>query len=180
MIILASQSPRRRELIKQITDDFICVVSDAQEISEGGSPEQIAAVNARLKAKTVHDKTGGTVVGADTVVALNGVLYGKPRNKAEAKKFLKALNGKKHTVVTAVCVIGRGCESAGFEKTVVEFNKLSDAELNEYIRIHKPLDKAGAYGAQDGFGLIKHIEGNSDNVIGLPVELTRELIKKCY
>jgi len=171
-IVLASQSPRRRELMARITTDFEVKVSEVDEIlPEGTAPEDTAAYLAELKASAVaaecHDKT---VIGADTVVILDGEVLGKPHDPADAERMLRALSGKTHTVITGCCIISHGQRSTFSEETKVVFYPLSDKDIAEYIATGEPFDKAGAYGIQ-GYGslLVRGIEGDFFNVVGFPV-----------
>lgn len=178
-IVLASQSPRRQELIANITEDFEVVVSKAEEIlPEGIAPEAVPAYLACLKAEAVAaDRPDDTVIGADTVVILDGEILGKPRDKDDAVRMLRALSGRVHTVVTGCAVYQGGSRITFSELTRVEFYPLGDREILEYIATGEPFDKAGAYGIQGrGCVLVKRIEGDFFNVMGLPVaRLKREL-----
>ena len=162
-IILASKSPRRQELIRTITDDVEVRVSDVEEIlPEAISPE---------------DAPDRVVVGADTVVILDGQVLGKPKDREDAVRMLRALSGKTHTVVTGCSIICGEREVSFGDSTRVEFYPLSDREIDEYIVTGEPFDKAGAYGIQGrGSLFVKGIEGDFFNVMGLPVaRLNREL-----
>ncbi len=178
-IILASQSPRRQELIHRITDDVEVIVSEAKEILPAGiAPAEAPVYLATLKAGAVAvNHPGRVVVGADTVVILDGKLLGKPKDKDDAVQMLKALSGRVHTVVTGCCIICGGKSRAFGEKTKVEFYPLTDREIEEYIATGDPFDKAGSYGIQGkGSLFVKGIEGDFFNVMGLPVgRLNREL-----
>jgi septum formation protein len=180
-IILASQSPRRQELIGNITSDFTVIVSDAQELLPAGiAPEDAPAYLAGIKAQAVAAvHPDRVVVGADTVVILDGEILGKPRDRDDAVRMLQALSGKVHTVVTGCAVIINGKQTTFSEITRVEFYPLSEREITEYIATGEPFDKAGAYGIQGkGSVLVKRIEGDFFNVMGLPVaRLKRELEK---
>lgn len=180
-IILASQSPRRRELMANIVSDFEVIVSDADEtVPEGIAPEEVPAYLARVKAAAVAgDHPGKTVIGADTVVILDGEVMGKPRDEADAVRMLQMLSGRVHTVITGCCIIRDGSRHSFSETTHVEFYPLNDREIMEYIATGEPFDKAGAYGIQGrGSVLVKRIEGDFFNVMGLPVgRLRRELEK---
>ena len=178
-IILASRSPRRQELIANITEDFTVIVSEAEEIlPEGVAPEEVPAYLAAVKARTVAAAhPDAAVIGADTVVILDGAILGKPRDKDDAVRMLRALSGRVHTVVTGCTVCQDGKATSFSELTRVEFYPLSDREILEYIATGEPFDKAGAYGIQGrGCVLVKRIEGDFFNVMGLPVaRLKREL-----
>ena len=178
-IILASKSPRRQELIKRITDDFEVIVSDVPEaLPEGLAPEEAPVFLASRKAQAVAaDHPDKTVIGADTVVILDGEIMGKPNGEDDTVRMLSALSGRTHTVITGCCII-RGTRKRAFSQTTsVEFYPLGEREIMEYIASGEPFDKAGAYGIQ-GMGslLVKGIVGDYFNVMGLPVaELKREL-----
>lgn len=178
-IILASKSPRRQELIKRITEDFEVIVSDEPEaLPEGLAPEEAPVFLALRKAEAVAaDHPDKTVIGADTVVILDGEIMGKPHDEDDAVRMLSALSGKTHTVITGCCII-RGTLRRTFSQTTsVEFYPLGEREIMEYIASGEPFDKAGAYGIQGkGSLLVKGIVGDYFNVMGLPIaELKREL-----
>lgn len=170
MIILASQSPRRRELMKYITDDFEIRVSDVDEtLPDGITPSEAVVYLSQIKARPFA-ADGDTVIGADTVVAIDGKILGKPADKADAAAMLKALGGRTHSVFTGVTVISNGREQSFYCETEVTFYPLSDSEVERYIATGEPLDKAGAYGIQ-GYGalLVEGIKGDYFNVVGLPI-----------
>lgn len=182
--ILASASPRRKELLAEIVDEFDIIPSLADENLEGDfTPEQLVKALAELKAKEVASRPenkGKMVVGSDTVVAFDGKVLGKPKDKADAFRMLKMLSGNAHAVYTGVCFVCQN-EDGYFvdtraEKTDVYFNDLTDEWIKEYIQGGSPMDKAGAYGIQDG-GLVERIEGSYTNVVGFPVELVKEMMK---
>ena len=183
MIILASASPRRQELLKLAVKEFSICPADVDETL----PEDIAAENAAeylavKKAKAVADDPGhifDSVIGCDTVVLLDGEIMGKPRDINHAREMLTKLSGKAHKVITGVCICSRGKQVSFSETTEVEFYPLSEKEIEDYIRTGDPMDKAGAYGIQsEGCMLVKGIKGDFFNVVGLPVaRLKRELDK---
>ena len=180
-LILASGSPRRRELLANAGFAFDVVVSNAAESApQDQSPEQIAKHNALVKAAAIETSDDDTlVIGADTVVALGDRVYGKPADEQEAFGTLSALSGKTHQVITGVALV---CADAFFtfaESTDVTFKELDDATIGAYIATGDPFDKAGAYGIQSKGGhLVDHIEGDYDNVVGLPMERLAELLEK--
>lgn len=178
-MILASQSPRRQELIRRITDDVEVIVSDVREdLPAGIAPEEAPVLLSAVKARAVAvDHPDRIVVGADTVVILDGEILGKPRDKDDAVRMLRALSGRVHTVVTGCCIIRGEKERSFGERTRVAFYPLSDREIEEYIATGEPFDKAGSYGIQGkGCLFVKGIEGDYFNVMGLPVaRLNREL-----
>ena len=173
--ILASQSPRRRELLEQFGMEFSTQVRPVDEsFPESMSPSEAAEYLAQkkgnaFKQKELPEKT--MVITADTVVAIDGEILGKPSNQAHARQMLKKLSGKPHEVITGVLLKTAGREVVFSATTNVYFKNLSLAEIDFYIREFKPFDKAGAYGIQEwiGFAAIEHIEGSYFNVVGLPV-----------
>ena len=178
-IVLASQSPRRSELLSLITPDFDVVVSNAEEIAPTGvKPEEIPVFLASVKAGAVAlEHKEDTVIGADTIVLLDDEILGKPKDEEDAARMLRELSGREHTVITGCCVI-RGSRWMTFsERTRVRFYELSEKEIMEYIATGEPFDKAGAYGIQGkGFFLVEGITGDYYNVMGLPIaRLKREL-----
>ena len=172
MLILASESPRRKELIKKITSDFIVVPSNVDESLLHITPHDLPAELSKLKAYSVFSKyPNDEVLACDTVVILDGELMGKPKTKKEAFDMLSKLSDKKHVVISGYTYISKDKEITRTVRTYVYFNKLSPELINKYIESGSPMDKAGAYGIQDReFDLVNHIEGSFDNVIGLPTE----------
>jgi septum formation protein len=180
-LILASASPRRVELLRQIVADFEVVPGDAPEIhDEQLTAWEMAQVNAYRKARAVAKKfPDATVLGADTLVYLDreARLFGKPTSLAGAARMLGELQGKTHAVITGVCLLHlRGHRQRVFaEWTDVRFHPLTPAQINEYLELMNPLDKAGAYAIQEhGELIVAEISGSYSNVVGLPVERVRE------
>ncbi len=120
------------------------------------------------------------MLGADTVVSLDGNLLGKPKSKEEARETLRMLSGKVHSVFTGVCLIGEGFFAAETAETKVEFYPLSEELIGRYVESGLPMDKAGAYGIQDGYPLVKSYDGSYENVVGLPLEEVRALLNRAY
>ncbi len=178
-LVLASNSPRRRELLAEICTDFLVEPSLFEESAKGLSAYDTVLAFARGKAADVfarfpHD----AVLGADTVVALGEEILGKPHSAEEAKAMLRALSGREHAVYTGVCLKSGKGERSIVVKTAVLFNLLSEELIGAYVASGKPFDKAGAYGIQDGFDLVKQTVGSYTNVVGLPVEETCALIRE--
>jgi septum formation protein len=173
-IILASGSPRRKELLEKAKLDFSIVVSSVEEIhDESINLERLCMLNAKLKASDVAQSNPDYyVIGADTLVYIDQTPLGKPKDLNDARNMLKTLSGRTHQVCTGVCVIDPSGVSTIFnEITEVEFLPLNDAIIDEYFSKMNPLDKAGSYGAQDFREMIiKDIRGEFDNVIGLPIK----------
>lgn len=173
-IILASKSPRRQELIKLITEYFVCIPSNAPEIvPENTKPEDVAEILAGLKAKDIYSKNPkDIVIGCDTVVICNDRVLGKPESPQNAMEMLKMLSGNKHKVITGCCIIKDNKEHIFKCVTKVEFYTLTDEEIESYIESGEPFDKAGAYGIQGkGSLFVKGISGDYFNVVGLPVSM---------
>lgn len=171
MLVLASASPRRREILETAGYKFEIHTSNVEEITSGMPANELAMKNALSKASDVYKKLGNSyvVVGADTVVCHNGEILGKPKNEADAKQMLKNLSGGKHSVITGFAIIANGYEKCGCCETEVHFKTLSDEEISAYVKTGEPLDKAGAYGIQERAGLfVTHIVGDYFNVMGLP------------
>lgn len=186
---LASKSPRRRELLKDASFDFDILLSKTpdsvnEDILPGECPEDYVARVTREKAKwgrTVAETEREQllpVLAADTTVALDGKIYGKPADEKEAFEFLKDLSGQTHEVLTAVCLVDKdGKPRETLTKTLVTFRPLSDEEINSYIASGEPFDKAGGYGIQGLAGkFVEKVEGSYSGVIGLPVDETKALL----
>ncbi len=178
-IILASASPRRKELMTLTKLPFEIKVSDADEtLKENISPDTAVEILSRRKAEAVKkDNTNAIIIGADTVVAINSVILGKPSDKNDAIRILKLLSGRVHQVYTGVTIIDGENIDTFSVKTDVEFYPLTDKEIDEYTSFDECYDKAGAYGIQGIGGLfVKKISGDYNNVVGLPVaEVYRKL-----
>lgn len=173
-IILASGSPRRRELLEQIgVKNYRIVSPDVDEHVEGHpAPGSLVETLSRRKAEAVGAKCGpdALVIAADTVVALDGAILGKPHSREEAVRMLAALSGREHAVYTGLTVLRGDRTVTGHERTAVTFRTLTGAEIDRYVATGEPMDKAGAYGIQGvGALLITGIEGDYFNVMGLPV-----------
>lgn len=180
-LILASNSPRRKEFLTAYGFDFEVVASSFEEKSLKLSPEQTVLLNAEGKAKDVFDKVcsqNAVVLGADTVVELDGEILGKPKDKLHARQMLQSLSGKTHSVWTGYCIISKDEKVLCAEQTEVTFNALTNELIDEYISTGKPLDKAGAYGIQDGFDLVKSFGGSFNNVVGLPIEVFEKKLRE--
>jgi septum formation protein len=173
-IILASQSPRRKQLLEWAEVPFEVVVSDTDEnFPPGITPEEVAVYIARNKALAVQAKTGNSkiVVAADTIVVLGDNIIGKPVHREEAITILLALSGEKHRVITGVVMLNRDKEISFADITEVEFHELTEQQIEFYVDKYKPYDKAGAYAIQEWIGVvgIKSVNGDFYNVMGLPV-----------
>ncbi|MBR1676676.1 MAG: septum formation protein Maf [Clostridia bacterium] len=180
-LILASASPRRRQILSDGGFSFDVLTSDKEEhISAKTSPEKFAVRNALIKAEDVYQKTDGTpvVLGADTVVQIDGVILEKPKDEADAERMLRLLSGRTHEVITGYAIITKGMHESGYAVSKVTFNELSEEQISNYVKSGLCMDKAGAYGIQDGYGLIKCFDGDYDNVVGLPLEQIKSTIEE--
>ena len=172
-LILASKSPRRKELLTKFGYTFEIVEAEYEELSVLDDPIQTAKSNALGKAMSVFDKLGdenAVVLGADTVVFLDGEILGKPIDDRHAMSMLLRLSGKEHTVVTGWAIVTKDKQVVKETESKVVFNELELETILEYVKSGLPLDKAGSYGIQDGYGLVKEYIGSLNNIIGLPVE----------
>ena len=183
-IILASQSPRRRELMEMLGLPFEILVSEAEEIITSTDPAAVTEELSRQKAEAVAEKISeGIVIGADTVVAFQNKILGKPKDRAEAEEMITSLQGQSHMVYTGVTLLvkeGVHQQSHTFsEGTKVHVAAMTEAEVQKYIDTDEPYDKAGAYGIQGIFGkFIAGIEGDFYNVVGLPVHRLYQELQK--
>lgn len=184
-VILASASPRRRELLEQIGVPFTVVPSDAKESIIKKIPsevvEELSLQKARDVAESVQD---GIVLGADTVVCQNGEIMGKPKDREDAARMLRQLQGEEHSVFTGVTILvkkdGEIADSQTFaQETKVYVYPMTEEEIEDYIDSGEPMDKAGAYGIQGRFAAyVEAIEGDYNNVVGLPVSAVWQVLKE--
>ena len=187
-IILASQSPRRKELLELITKKFKIIPSTEKEVlDEKLSIEEQIKELSYTKAKNVFEKTNGNriVIGADTVVTKNGKIYGKPKNELQAKEMIKELlqGNKMHYIITGLSVLiqinDKYTEYKTYDKVKIYLKDILDDEIQKWIDTGKAMDKAGAYGIQDEFSVfIDKIEGNYTTAVGLPIHKLYDIIKK--
>jgi septum formation protein len=172
-LILASQSPRRKQLMEMAELEFEVLIADVDETNPPGMPgELVPEYLAKKKADAIqHLANGATVIAADTIVLLDHHILGKPKDEAHAKEILRQLSGRMHKVVTGVCM-QKGERQISFSTvTEVYFHELSDEQIEHYIKHYKPFDKAGAYAIQEWIGIIgiEKINGDYYNVMGLPI-----------
>ena len=204
-IILASKSERRKEILKREGFDFEIYVPHTEEkdiigekyseelvsecarekaeaaykeLSEGSHSSPVHVVGASsASAKGFAESVLTIIVSCDTVVVNDGVIIGKPKDKDDAKRILKSLSGKRHRVISAVCICKDGKYHLMSDTTYVKFRNISDEEIENYIDERKPYDKAGSYGIQDEkFDFVESIEGSMDNVMGFPIEKFKEML----
>ena len=186
-IILASGSPRRKELLKMVVPEFEIKVSGEEEkLEEGLTPEEQTTKLSYLKAKNVFNETKGDriVIGSDTIVVKDGKIYGKPSTKENAKQMIKDLlaGDKIHYVITGLSIIVQKNEEIKefntFDKVKVYFTDITDTEIEKWIDSGNAMDKAGAYAIQGEFGVfVDKIEGNYSTVVGLPIHIVYDIIK---
>lgn len=186
-LVLASQSPRRRELLSVIQKDFTVRSSDVEEIiPDGLTAEETVVYLAKLKTEEVaqqlkkeRDSQENIVVGADTVVVLDGEIMGKPKDYDDCVRMISRLSGRQHEVYTGVAIVVNGQTESFYQRTAVRFLDLTKEEIEWYASLQEPYDKAGAYGIQ-GFGslLVEGIDGDYFNVMGLPVAALNRRLKK--
>ncbi|MEE3348302.1 MAG: Maf family protein [Nitrospinota bacterium] len=180
-LILASQSPRRLELLRQITDQFEVVPSSVEEkLDYGLRPEENVRLLARAKAESVAKKYPHCwVIGADTLVALHQEILGKPVDVADAERILRRLSSKEHRVITGICVVSPGKTLDKAVISMVRFKSLSQEEISSYIQTGEPMDKAGAYAIQGkGSCMVRDFSGSHSNIIGLPIDELKILLEK--
>ena len=173
-------SPRRKQLFKELVEDFeIRPATGEERVDKTLSPAEGCKALACQKAREIAAQyPGSCVLGADTVVAIDGTVLGKPKDAADAKRMLALLSGRTHEVYTGVCMIAAdGREMAEVDCTHVRFYPLSQAFIEEYVKGGSPMDKAGAYGIQDG-GLVEEIDGSYSNVVGLPKQLCKRMLEE--
>ena len=183
-IILASQSPRRKQLLEWAEVPFEIIIQSTDESYPANLPvDEIAIHIARNKALAVQqiNKNSFTILAADTIVVLHNEVIGKPKDRADAINILTKLSGQKHTVVTGVVILANNKEIAFADTTAVEFHPLTQSQIEFYVDKYKPYDKAGAYAIQEWIGVvgIKAITGDFYNVMGLPVSRVVQALLQC-
>lgn len=181
MFILASQSPRRKQLLSMLGLEFDIITANIDETMDPSVPVEEAVMEVcRRKAEAVGaENPGKVIVSADTVVTVEGRILGKPHSEAEAMQMLQSLSGRSHTVMTAICLYRDGTAETHVEKTRVVFKPLSEEEILAYIATGSPMDKAGAYGIQDGAAVfVEALEGDYYNVMGLPLCLLTKCLRQ--
>ena len=181
-IVLASSSPRRKKLLEELFEVFTIAQPSSDEDSVEPDPRVRVFENSRKKTESVVDRyPDSIIIGADTVVYLDGIFLGKPIDEKEAIEMLELLSGKTHSVYTGVYLINTSTVErvSGVEETTVRFRVLDEKEILAYVSTGRPLDKAGSYGIQeDAGGFVEDIQGSWSNVVGLPLELLEELLSE--
>lgn len=180
-IILASNSPRRHELMKLLNLDYEIQASDIEEINDLSlSHEELVMDLAFQKANAIFkDNKDALVLGFDTLVIIDNLILGKPKDEEEAKHFLQILSGKTHKVLTGCAMIKKGYSRSFHTQSLVTFWDLTEKEIDDYIKTKEPMDKAGAYGIQDhGSIFIKDISGDYFTIVGFPISRINQELKK--
>jgi len=179
--VLASSSPRRRDLLRLLCSNFEVIPSQIEECQQPGeSPFQMVQRLAKEKATAVRQfRPESVIIGADTVVVCEGQILGKPASPEEARSMLKKLSGRAHEVITGLCVVKGETVAVDAVRTIVRFNLLSEEEIEAYLATGEPFDKAGAYATQGKAArFVESIEGCFFNVVGLPVSLLYQILKR--
>ena len=180
MLVLASQSPRRSEILRQAGLEFTIRIADVDEtVIDGETPEEYVQRLAVDKASAVSAAAGEVVLGADTTVVIDGEILAKPVDAADARRMLALLSGRRHDVLTGIC-LRRGAQIVrDFARTGVVFAPLSEKEIEDYVASGEPMDKAGAYAIQVlACKFVERIEGDYFNVMGLPIQLVFRHLRK--
>ena len=182
-LILASASPRRQELLTKMGLKFRVRPADVDETCDGLAAERVAILSERKAKGVMNDGAHGVIVASDTLVALDGRSLGKPADRADAIRMLKALSGRNHEVYTGVCLLDTEsgkCETI-VEQTSIHFVELSDEVIEAYVDTKEPMDKAGAYAIQGGAGkFVDKIDGSFDNVMGFPTEAFADMLARFF
>ncbi len=181
MLVLASASPRRRELLSMTGIPFVIDAPEVDESCDLPPREAVMELSRRKALAGAALHPGKIILAADTLVAVDNTALGKPQDEEDAFRMLRMLSGRWHQVYTGVSVVdGQGHIHTAADGTDVHFCDMSDEDIHRYIATGEPMDKAGAYGVQGAAGLwIDQLKGSHTNVIGLPLSLTRELLEKC-
>ena len=177
-VILASRSPRRRELLKDLFEDFEVIPCDVEEKTSLKRGHAICQYLAKIKLGDLPTRRpDALIISADTVVYMDGRVYGKPQDERQAKKFLDELSGKRHSVYTGVAIYWQGDINVFYDKSYVTFKTLSERDKLDYIATLSPMDKAGGYGIQDS-AVVKSYDGSYSNIVGLPMEKLKAQLAK--
>lgn len=185
-IILASKSPRRREILENLGLKFDIIVADADETSDIREPAVLVETLASRKGRAVLEKLGDVsadtlIIACDTLVYADGEFFGKPRDRSDAERMIRKLSGNYHSVVSGIYLYFKGREVTAAAETRVVFDPLTENEIDAYLGTSEPYDKAGAYAIQGKAGVyIKGIEGDYFNVVGLPVNLLKNTLKERF
>ena len=182
-IVLASKSPRRKEILENLGLKFDIIVADADERSDETAPRkrvgELAAIKGRAVLETLENKDELLLIASDTLVYAEGEFLGKPRDREDARRMINMLSGRAHSVVSGIYIYCNGKEAMAADETRVVFDEMSQKEIENYISSAEPYDKAGGYAVQGLASLyISGLEGDYFNVVGLPVNLLYKILKK--
>ena len=179
MFILASASPRRRALLRQIGAKFVSITPAVDEVTDGERPRDAVIYNALIKARKVAEEyPEHAVLGADTTVVLSGHSFGKPKDTVEARRMLSLLEGRQHTVLTGIAWVTGGREYTDAAETIVRFAPMTAEEIAAYVASGEPMGKAGAYAIQGRAAIyVEEMHGSFSNVVGLPLHAVAELAR---
>ncbi len=176
-VILASKSPRRKQLLGQILDEFTISVGDVDESTFDGNPTQLVQDLALAKARAVDCPPNTIVIGCDTIVVMDGKVYGKPKCRQDAVDTLTAFSGRSHFVYTGVAIVSQGFTHVFYDQTQVDFYALTPQQIDSYVNGGSPFDKAGSYGIQDS-GFVKGLVGSYDTVVGFPTVRVNQVLSQ--
>ena len=179
-LILASGSPRRRELLARMGYAFEICTPDVDEHVPGQACDVVCTLAIRKGRAAAEHFSDGVIIASDTLVSLDGAPLGKPEDAADARRMLRALSGREHEVFSGVCLVdaATGREEVRVDRTGVRFRALTDAEIDAYIATGEPMDKAGAYAIQGGAGaFVEALDGSFENVMGFPVDVVGEMLE---
>lgn len=180
-LILASGSPRRRELLAKMGYHFEICTPDVDEHMLGHASEIVRTLALRKGRAAAENYSSGVIIASDTLVSLDGRPLGKPIDAKDAHRMLRDLSGREHEIFTGVCLIdaATGREEVQVERTSVRFRELTNAEIDAYIATGEPMDKAGAYAIQGGGGsFVERFDGSFENVVGFPVDVVRDMLSR--
>lgn len=179
MIILASNSPRRREILTSLNINFKCFPADVDENIDLKGNEMVMELARRKAQKVFQSHPEDIILGSDTIVMLNDKIYGKPKDRDDCFNILKELSNKTHSVITGVCIMKRDKTVLFYDEAFVTFKNLEDSDIYDYINTKEPFDKAGGYAIQGiGKRLIKEYKGDFYTIMGLPKEMVRKELKR--
>ena len=180
-LILASGSPRRRELLAKMGYTFEICTPDVDEHVEGHARDVVVTLAQRKARAAAEHYARGVIIASDTLVSLDGVPLGKPEDEADARRMLRALSGREHEVYSGVCLIdaATGREEVQVDRTGVWLREITDQEIDDYIATGEPMDKAGAYAIQGLAGkFVSRFDGSYENVVGFPVDVVRDMLSR--
>ena len=180
-LILASGSPRRRDLLEKMGFTFEICTPDVDENVPGHASDIVCTLALRKARAAAENYSDGVIIASDTLVSLNGIPLGKPEDENDAKRMLRTLSGSNHEIFTGVCIIdaATGRNEVQLERTDVWFREVTDEEIDAYIATGEPMDKAGSYAIQGlGGKFVDHFDGSYENAVGFPVDVVRDMLSR--